>query len=184
MVKKPEHKYAPMWRKSMVDGFSLFQIENFLDEIAENGDMYGYEYGDESEYYLEYKELFDELALGAHEMLSALHDSDLRRNWDDMVVALIGSTHKILGFDESRQDYFTMINQYDEKLAADVSEKRIAKLTKCDLIRCFQKVMTTLVLFLDIKAAHDSLCAIVEELDDRAAIMKNGSFAPQRSWIE
>jgi len=183
-MKKPENRYAPLWKKSMVDGFNLFQIENFLEEIAENGDMYGYEYGDESEYYLEYKELFDELALGADEMLNALRDSDLRDNWDDMVVVLIGSTHKILGFDESREDYFTMMNRYDEEYAADVSEKRIARLTKRDLIRCFQKIMTTLVLFLDIKAAHDSLCAIVEELDNRAAMMKNGSSLPKRSWIE
>jgi hypothetical protein len=184
MVKKPEHKYAPLWKKSMVDGFSLFQIENFLEEIMEHGDMYGYEYGDESEYYLEYKELFDELALGAEEMLSALRDSDLRDNWDDMVVVLIGPAHKLLGFDESREDYFTMMNRYDEEFAADVSEKRITRLTKRDLIRCFQKVMTTLVLFLDIKAAHDSLCAIVDELDNRAAMMKSGSSTPQRSWIE
>ncbi len=64
-MKNPEQKYAPLWKKSMVDGFSLFQIMDFLEEITENGDMYGYEYGDESRYYHEYKELFDELAAGA-----------------------------------------------------------------------------------------------------------------------
>lgn len=183
-MKKPVQKHTPLWKKSMVDGFSLHQIESFLYEIAENGDMYGYEYGDESEYYLEYKELFDELACGADELLDAIRDSDLQENWDDMVVALIGPTHKVLGFDKTREDYFTMINRYDEEFASKVSEKRIAKLTKSDLIRCFQKVLTTLILFLDIKAAHDSLCAIVDELDNRAALMKQGSSMPQRSWIE
>jgi hypothetical protein len=167
----------------MIDGLSLFQIENFLEEIVENGDMFGYESGDENEYYYEYKELFDELTFGADEMLCALRDSDLRNHWDDMVVTLLGSTHKILGFDEAREDYFTMINRYDELFASEVSEKRIAKLTKVELIRCFQKVMTTLVLFLDIKSAHDSLCAIVEELDNRAAFMKQGA-ASQRAWVE
>ena len=168
----------------MVSGFSLCDIENFLYEIAENGDQFGYEYGDESEYYLEYKELFDELSLGASELLDAIRDSDLRDNWDNMVVALIGRTHKVLGYDEFREDYFAMVNRYDEEIATDVSEKRIEKLTKRDLIRCFQKVMTTLILFLDIKAAHDSLCAIVDELDERAAIMKHGTSMSQRSWVE
>jgi hypothetical protein len=183
-MKKPVQKYPPLWKKSMIDGFSLFQIEGFLEEIMDNGDSYGFEYGDESEYYSEYKELFDELALGAEELLCAIRDSDIQENWDDMVVSLIGPTHKILGFDESREDYFTMIGRYDEEIASDESIKRITRLTKKDLIRCFQKVMTTLILFLDIKSAHDSLCAIVEELDDRAALMKQGLSMPQRSWIE
>jgi len=183
-MKKPVQKYPPLWKKSMIDGFSLFQIEHFLEEIMGNGDYNGYEYGDESEYYSDYKELFDELAFGAEELLYALRNSDIQENWDDMVVTLLGSTHKILGFDVAREDYFTMISRYDEEYASEESEKRITRLTKKDLIRCFQKVLTALILFLDIKSAHDSLCAIVEELDDRAALMKQGASMPQKSWIE
>lgn len=171
-MKKPEHKCAPLWKKSMVDGLSLFQITDFLSEIMDNGDMYGYEYGDESEYYLEYKEQFDELAFGASELYDALCESDLRDNWDDMTVALLGPTHRVLGYDIAREDYFSMVNRYDEEFASEEAGKRIERLTKRDMMRCFQKVLTTLVLFLDIKAAHDSLCAIVEELDDRGAIIK------------
>ena len=36
----------------------------------------------------------------------------------------------------------------------------------------FRKVLCTVVIFYDIKAAHDCLTSIVEELDERAAIMK------------
>ena len=206
-MRKPEHKYAPLWKKSMVDGFSLFQIEGFLSEIMDNGCMYGYENGDESEYYLEYKEHFDELALGASELYDALTESDLRDNWDDMTVALLGSTHKVLGYDVSREDYFSMINRYDEEFATEEAVKRIERLTKRDMIRCFQKVMATLVLFLDIKAAHDSMCSIVKELDERGTLLKrrldeinrlagqvNESYdsefdklagsLPQRMWVE
>jgi hypothetical protein len=171
-MKNPEVKNAPLWRKSMLSALNLDSILMLLEEIAGNGCIFGYEYGDESEYYLEYKELFDELALGAYELWEALQESELRENWDNMTVALLGHTHKVIGFDVVQEDYFAMLNNYAEEKACEVSEQRIEKLTKRELIRCFQKVLTLIVLFLDIKAAHDSLCAIVEELDSRGAMLK------------
>ena len=61
--------------------------------------------------------------------------------------------------------------------------KRIERLSKRDIISCFRKVMTTLILFFDIKTAHDCLTAIVEELDERAAAMERGE-SPKRAWVE
>jgi hypothetical protein len=203
----PEHKHTPLWKKSMVDGFSLSQMKDFLYEIMDNGDMYGYEHGDECGYYLEYKEFFDEVAFGASELYEALDSYDMSHNWDDMTVALLGQTHKVLVYDIVREDYFDMLNRWDEVYATNTAVRRIEKFTKKELITCFRQILTTLILFLDIKSAHDSLCAIVEELDDRGSILKrmmdevNKRYAninetfdteydkliaslPQRAWVE
>ena len=45
------------------------------------------------------------------------------------------------------------------------------RLTKQELIRNFRKVLMTIVMFYDIKAAHDCLTSIVEELDERGALL-------------
>jgi hypothetical protein len=100
-----------------------------------------------------------------------------------------------------------MLNPDCEDYAVEEAVKRIERLPKRDMIRIFRTVMTTLVLFYDIKAAHDCLTSIVEELDNRGAILtnknneinrlyedltgKNGEIfdsiieqIPQRMWIE
>ena len=59
-----------------------------------------------------------------------------------------------------------------EDAAVQEAEKRLMRFTKEQLIKNFRKVLTTLVLFFDIKAAHDCLTSIVEELDERGAILE------------
>lgn len=195
----------PLWKKSMLQVLNYDDITDWLDEIIENGDMYGYD-RDEVGYYQEYKELFDDLSVGAYNLWEALHDSDVRANWDDMTVALLGYSQKVLGFDSIEQDYFGMLN-WEQEYAADEAVRRIEKLTKHDMVRCFRNIMTTLVLFFDVKAAHDCLTAIVEELDKRGALLqqKNDEInrlykdltganeeafdniivnVPQRMWVE
>lgn len=138
---------TPIWKRSCLEKLNLFAITNMLDEIAENGDMYGYEETSVEGYYSEYKDQFDDLAGLAY------------------------------------------------------------RLTKMELIRLFSRVLAGIVLFYDIKAAHDCLCSIVEELDDRAVLMqrkddalnalyqdltgKNGEAfdeliknLPDRMWVE
>jgi len=156
----------------MLQFLNYDSICDFLYEIQNNGDMYGYPSEEKGEYYQEYKELFDELSDGAYRLWEALQDSDLRDNWDDMTVALLGETQKVWGFDQIEQDYFEMLNRWDEEYAVEKAVERIERLTKRDLIRCFRKVMTTIVLFFDIKAAHDCLTSIVEELDEKGALLE------------
>lgn len=195
----------PMWKKSMLQTLNLSDIYEWLYEIGENGDPYGYESSEEG-YYQEYKEHFDELSAGAYMMLDALRDFDIRENWDDMTVALLGDTHTVLGFDTLETDYSHMLS-YEEEWAQKEAIRRLKRLNKDDLIRCFRQVMTTLVLFFDLKSAHDCLTSIVEELDDRSALMQqksrqidrlyqdltqisekefNGALTniPQRMWLE
>jgi hypothetical protein len=176
----------PLWKKSMLQTLNLDDIMEYLGEISDNGDMYGYERGEQGEsgYYQEYKEQFDELSAGACTLYDALRDYDMREHWDDMTVALLGETQKVLGFDVLEADYFAMLSRWDEDLAVEEAVKRIERLTKRDLIKCFRSVLAALVSFYDIKAAHDCLTSIVEELDERAAYMKNNGQAPQRAWVE
>lgn len=203
----------PMWKKSMLQTLNLFAIKDYLYEIGDNGDCYGYDRCEDGEsgYYQEYKELFDELSTGAYRLEEALQEYSsgysLDENWDDMTVALLGYRQKVLGFDTAEDDYFAMLDPYLEDLAVEEAEKRVKRLSKDEMIRTFRNVMVTLTLFFDIKAAHDCLTSIVEELDYRGAMLeeknnrinqlyedltgKNGEEfdriieqIPQRMWIE
>ena len=176
----------PLWKKSMLQTLNLDDIIENLFEISENGDMYGYarDEKDEAGYYQEYKDQFDELSAGAYFLLEALRDFDIRDHWNDMTVALLGETHKVLGYDAIEQDYFGMLGRWDEEFAVEEAVKRIERLSKRNMIKCFRKVMVTLVSYFDIKAAHDCLTSIVQELDEHVAYMQENGKPPQRAWVE
>jgi len=126
--------------------------------------------------------------------------------WDEMTVALLGETQRVLGFDAVEQDYFGMID-CQENWAVEEAEKKLERFTKSDLIKHFRQVLVILVSFMDIKAAHDCLTSIVTELDEKGALLerknkqidqiygdltgKNGeqfdalvANLPQRMWVE
>ena len=186
---------TPLWKKSMLQHLNLGDITETLYEIFENGDMYGYE-NDEAGYYQEYKEQFDELSFGANSLLNALQEYDLSEHWDDMTVCLLGQTTTVLGYDSVEMDYYHMADPYCEDLAVQEAQKRLMLLTKEELIRTFRSVMVVLTSFFDIKAAHDCLTSIVQELNERAAIMERAfkkagmddnaplPALPMRSWVE
>lgn len=161
---------TPIWKKSMLQNLYFDKILENLDEIANNGDMYGYD-TDETGYYLEYKPLFDELSANAYDLWEAMQESDIEANWDDMTVALLGETHTVLGFDAYEMDYFGML-AWDERVAVSEATKRVERLTKRELILTFRRIMVALAAFWDIKAGHDCLTAIVDELDERSAIFE------------
>lgn len=174
----------PMWKKSMLQSLNLSYIYDYLWEIGENGDCYGYEREGEigeSGYYQEYKELFDELSVGAYELLQSLQDSDVHEHWDDMTVALLGDTMRVLGYDTVEMDYYGMLSDHED-WATEEATKRIERMSKHDLIKTFRRVMTVLVCFFDIKAAHDCLTSIVQELDEKGAILERKNEAINRIY--
>lgn len=204
----------PLWKKSMLQSLDLSSIMDYLYEISENGDMYGYkrEEDGESGYYQEYKELFDDLAGDASALLDALNEYDgyggdsTKDIWDEMTVALLGETQRVLGFDAVEQDYFGMLN-HEEDWAVEEAEKKLERFTKQDLIKHFRAVLVILMSFMDVKAAHDCLTSIVTELDEKGALLerknkqidqiygdltgKSGeqfdtlvANLPQRMWVE
>lgn len=196
---------TPIWKKSMLQHLNLCDIRDALWEIGENGDAYGYD-REESGYYQEYKEQFDELSAGAQSLLEALDAWDVSDNWDDMTVALLGETQKVLGYDAPEMDYYGML-AHEEEWAVYEAGKRIERLSKRDMIQVFRRLLAVIVSYSDLKAAHDCMTAIVLELDERGAALerKNDEInrlyedltganaakfdqiiatVPQRMWLE
>lgn len=163
---------TPLWKRSMLEKLNLYDIRDQLQEICENGDMYGYDHGEIEGYYNEYKEQFDDLSALAYNLDEAMTEYDVEEHWNDMTVALLGQLYNVLGFDQQELDYFNLLNTFEEEWAQNEAVKRILQMTKKDMLMLFRKVLCTVILFYDIKAAHDCLTSIVEELDERAAIMK------------
>lgn len=179
----------PIWRKSMLRHLDLDAIRDALWEIGENGDAYGYD-RDESGYYQEYKEQFDELASGAQDLIDALGEWDVSENWDDMTVAMLGETQKVLGYDAVEQDYYGML-AHEEDWAVIEAAKRIERLPKRDMIKVFRRVLTSIVEELDARGAvlerknaeinllyHDLTGTSAEAFDRIIDTM------PQRMWVE
>lgn len=177
----------PLWRKTMLQRLGIQDIQESLCEISESGDYYGYEGESMGEYYEEYRELFNELSMGAEDLIDAIdrieeYDGEDFAGWDDCTVALLGKAHQVLGYDTAETDYYGMM-KFEQDLGVKEAQKRLERLTKKQLISLFRQVLVLLVSYFDIKAAYDTLNAIVCELDNRAAIMRSGTPAAAM-WIE
>lgn len=72
----------PIWKKSMLSKLNFVEICEWLDEIAQNGDPFGYE-TDRTGHYNDYKELFDDLSDSACHLRDALREQEVEKNWDD-----------------------------------------------------------------------------------------------------
>lgn len=180
-------KNRPIWQRTILEHLSMREIGNYLEEIAESGDCYGYQGEDRGEYYEEYRELFDELAMGVSDLLDEIsrmeeYGQSEELHWNDFTVALLGDKYKVRGYNDDRDDLCAMPPE-DEDYAVKMAQKRLEKMTKADLIKAFAQVMELLMRYVDIKAAYDTLAAVVVELDNRAAMHASGA-EPQRAWIE
>lgn len=199
----------PIWKKSMLDGLDLGSIQNELYDMSENGDFYGYDDRDEGSYYDEFRELFNEIAAGATDLNEAIDSwrGMMDGAWDDMTVGMLGETQRVLGFDTVERDYYRMTEPYMEDWAQDEACKRVEHWTKREMMGNFKFVLSTLVSYLDLKAASDTMLAVVAELDYRGAMLEEktnridqiysditGKSAeqfekelenlPQRMWVE
>lgn len=199
----------PIWKKSMLDGLDLGSIQNELYDMSENGDLCGYDDRDEGSYYDEFRELFNEIAAGATDLNEAIDNWRCMMDgaWDDLTVGMLGNTQRVLGFDTVDRDYYRMTEPYMEDWAQEEACKRVEHWTKREMMGNFKFVLSTLVSYLDLKAASDTMLAVVAELDYRGAMLEEktnridqiysditGKSAeqfekelenlPQRMWIE
>lgn len=174
----------PIWKKSMLEGLGFDNVIEDLLNMSENGDVYGYD-RDEEGYYQEYKPLFDDLADGAYRLYEAIAEWELliRDHWDDATVGLLGETITVLGYDVVEHDYYGMLS-YEENLAQNEALKRLERLSKRDLISLFRRVLVVLMSYADLKCAHDCLCSIVQELDERGAIMEKANKAIETLYAD
>lgn len=199
----------PIWKKSMLDGLDLGSIQNELYDMSENGDCWGYDDRDEGSYYDEFRELFNEIAAGATDLNEAIDSwrGMMDGAWDDLTVGMLGDTQRVLGFDTVERDYYRMTEPYMEDWAQDEACKRVEHWTKREMMGNFKFVLSTIVSYLDLKAASDTMLAVVAELDYRGAMLEEktnridqiysditGKSAeqfekelenlPQRMWVE
>lgn len=187
MSERLKQAEKPLWKKTMLQRLGIQDIQEDLWEIGNAGDYYGYEGESMGEYYEEYRELFNELSMAASDLSDAIseieeYDGEDFAGWDDCTVALLGKTHQVLGFDPAETDYFGMM-KFEQDMGVQEAQKRLERLKKSHLISLFRQVLTVLVSYMDIKAAYDTLNAIVCELDNRAAIMQSGTPAAAM-WLE
>lgn len=199
----------PIWKKSMLDGLDLGSIQNELYDMSENGDCWGYDDRDEGSYYDEFRELFNEIAAGATDLNEVIDNwrGMMDGAWDDLTVGMLGDTQRVLGFDTVERDYYRMTEPYTEDWAQEEACKRVEHWTKREMMGNFKFVLSTLVSYLDLKAASDTMLAVVAELDYRGAMLEEktnridqiysditGKSAeqfekelenlPQRMWVE
>lgn len=164
----------PIWKKSMLDGLDLGSIQNELYDMSENGDCWGYDDRDEGSYYDEFRELFNEIAAGATDLNEVIDNwrGMMDGAWDDLTVGMLGNTQRVLGFDTVERDYYRMTEPYMEDWAQDEACKRVEHWTKREMMGNFKFVLSTLVSYLDLKAASDTMLAVVAELDYRGAMLE------------
>lgn len=189
-MKTANRPKTPLWKKSMLAKMDLASVRDALYEIADNGDAYGYEYGDEAGYYAEYKDQFDELSAQAGMLQDAIDaaisekcmdEYELAEQWNDITVAMLGELYTVLGFDCVEMDYYGILAP-EEEWAQEEARKRLERLTKAQLLDRFAFVWKVLILFYDLKAAHDCLVAIVEELDEKGALLERKNDAIDRIY--
>lgn len=189
-MKTSKQSKTPLWRKSMLKKMSLSDITDMLEEIVDNGDPCGYEYGDESGYYAEYKDQFDELSAQAgilqEEIMNAIcnkyeDEYEFADQWNDITVAMLGELFTVMGYDSVEMDYYGILNS-EEEWAQEEARKRLERLTKTQLLDRFAFVWKTMLLFFDLKTAHDCLTAIVEELDEKGALLEKKNEAMDRLY--
>ena len=187
-MKTANRPKTPLWKKSMLAKMDLASVRDALYEIAENGDAYGYEYGDEAGYYAEYKDQFDELAAQAGILQDSIDaaisekymdEYEFEEQWNDITVAMLGELYTVLGFDCVEMDYYGILAP-EEEWAQEEARKRLERLTKAQMLDRFAFVWKVLILFYDLKAEHDCLVAIVEELDEKGALLERKNDAIDR----
>lgn len=186
-MKSIEQPKTPLWKKSMLERLNFSEVVESLYEIMQNGNAEGYDDEQYDGYYNEYREEFNLLSEGAELLFDSLNEQELKDYslkdyWDDITVGLLGVKYTVLGFDSTSLDYYSMLND-EEDLAVEKAKKRLMRMTKQELIDNFSNVLRTLLLFFDLKASHDCLVSIVQELDERAAAMKSGNTS-NRMWVE
>lgn len=185
---------SPLWKKSILENLTYYDIIGWLNEISNDGDCYGYERGDTG-YYNDYKELFDELSAAAYSLEDAMQNCDEYYHfgieddgqttvWDDIMVSAIGELYGTLGYDYQEYDYYRIIDSFEVQLAQEEAKKRLMRLTKKDLLDYFCKVFQIMALFWDLKASHDCLTAVVDELDFKGALLTEKSSAIDKLYEE
>lgn len=127
--------------------------------------------GDEDAEY-EFRMAFSDLEAKAEELSSAIRDWDIRDEFDDCTVALIGNRYRALGYDADEEDYFSLTG-YEERLAYTESGKKLMRHTKAEMISRIGQCFGIVISFLDLRQSYDYLKATFDILrDENTSLLK------------
>lgn len=153
--------------------------------------------GDEDEAW-EFKMAFSDIEAKCDLLRRAIEECgvDAEDYFDDCMVALIGNTHKLVGFDNFEEDYYSLTS-YESRLAETEAGKRIMRYTKPELISKIGQCMGIVLAYMDLRQQYDylsaamdvlrgenqSLIKIIKEIDQTYNDLQK-DLANNRSWYE
>lgn len=127
--------------------------------------------GDEDEGH-EFKMAFSDLSAKAEQLENAIRDWDIRDEFDDCTVGLIGNRYRAVGYDSYEEDYYALCG-YEEELAQTESGKRLMRHTKQEMISIIGQSVGILVAFLALRQQYDYLKATFDILrDENTSVLK------------
>ena len=158
----------PLWHRSCIDRLNYDTMREELSEMCE----IEYEYSN-SERREEFEIFFSDVGGRAQNLAEEFYnyrgwfDDDLC-DWNDLCVVLLGAKFRVWGYDSEEMDYFSLFQDGIDmsNWAIEKAQKRIERLTKCEIIKQFQKVMLLIVTYYDIKSAYDALAGALDFLEN------------------
>ncbi len=128
--------------------------------------------GDDEEAEWEFRMAFADLDGKAEDLRSALSEWDIRDDFDDCTVALIGNRYDMVGFDDYQEDYYSLTG-YDTELAKTEAGKRLMRHTKAEIISTVGQCLGILIAFLDLRQKYDYLKSAIDVLrDENTSLLK------------
>lgn len=131
--------------------------------------------GDEEEAF-EFKMAFSELANETQLLIDALSEAYVVECFDDLFVGIMtggNGAFTIIGYDSYEEDYFRLVNGYEEDLAISESKKRLLRLTKDELISAVGQCFGIATSFLNVQYKYKCLQSAFDILNnDNASLIK------------
>jgi hypothetical protein len=154
----------------------LYEINNACTEVqwfveSDNETLLNALNGDEDAEY-EFRMAFADLQAKTETLSEELNNWEIRDDFDDCTVGLIGNRYKTLGFDQIEEDYFGLTS-YEQGLAYTESGKKLMRLTKPEMISRIGQCLGITIAYLDIRQSYDYLKAVFDILrDENTSLLK------------
>lgn len=126
---------------------------------------------DDEEALWEFRMAFTDLCDKATTLSDALYEAGMtEQTYNDCTVALVGNRYRVVGFDSNEEDYMAMTS-YEQGLAQTEAGKRLARLTKPEMLATIGQCVGIFVAYLDLRQSYDYLRATLDILRDESAAM-------------
>lgn len=128
--------------------------------------------GEDEEAEWEFRMAFGDLDGQVEQLLSALGEYDIKEEYDDCTVALIGNRYNAVGYDGYEEDYYSLTG-YEANLAQTEAGKRMMRHTKAEMLSIIGQCVGTLIAFLDLRQKYDYLKAAMDVLrNENTSLLK------------